>query len=300
MAEEMKTMEKVYCCASPQNNDALWASLINNRNASDIALMNGGMGGFNNPILYLFFLMFARGNGWGDCNGNAYASNINSRQLSQLQEQVNNNQNSSLIMDAIKGNGTAIGQLANNLNCDFNTLSTAICNVRAQVEGVAGQVGYSAERVINAVNLGDANIVAAFKDCCCATQKEIIKGNYENQLASERQTNILGSKIDASAAANQLQNCQQTNTLNSGIERVRESVVSGFSQLGYQTAQDTASIITAINDSQRRTADMLNSHWQSETQLALQDEKFKNSQLQQNIYLRDLIEKGSVGCGCGN
>lgn len=295
----MKTMEKVYCC-TPPNNDALVASLINNRNSADtIALMNGGMSNWsNNPFFYLIWMMMFRNGAWGD--GYNGAENFNSRQIAQLQDTVNGNQNSNLLMDAIKGNGNAISTLASNLNCDFNTLSTAICNVRSAIESVGGQVGFSAERVINAVNLGDTNIIQQLKDCCCATQKEIIKGNYENQLASERQTNILGSKIDASAAANQLQNCQQTNTLNSGIERVRESVVSGFSQLGYQSAQDTASIITAIKDSQRQTSEMLTSHWQSETQLALQDEKFKNSQLQQNIYLRDLIEKGNVGCGCGN
>lgn len=73
-------------------------------------------------------------------------------------------------MDAVKGNEMAIGQLANNLNCDFNTLSSAICSVRSGVQEVAGQVGFSAERVINAINLGDANLTSALQNCCCQTQ----------------------------------------------------------------------------------------------------------------------------------
>lgn len=73
-------------------------------------------------------------------------------------------------MDAVKGNNTAIGQLANNLNCDFNTLNTAVSSVRSGVQEVAGQVGFSAERVINAINLGDANLTSALQTCCCQTQ----------------------------------------------------------------------------------------------------------------------------------
>ena len=73
-------------------------------------------------------------------------------------------------MDGIKGNTTAIGQLATNLNCDFNTLNSAICDVKAGIQQVAGQVGFSAERVINAVNMGDCNVIQAIKDCCCTTQ----------------------------------------------------------------------------------------------------------------------------------
>lgn len=61
-------------------------------------------------------------------------------------------------MDAIKGNSTAIGQLAGQLNCDFNTLNSAICDVRGGIDRVAGAVGLSSERVINAVQSGDASI----------------------------------------------------------------------------------------------------------------------------------------------
>ena len=51
---------------------------------------------------------------------------------------MSDNQNSNLIIDAVKGNGVAIGQLASSLNCDFNTLNTAICSVRSGIQEVAG------------------------------------------------------------------------------------------------------------------------------------------------------------------
>ena len=72
-------------------------------------------------------------------------------------------------MDGIKGNSTAIGQLASNLNCDFNTLNSAICQVQSAIQNVAAQTGLTGERVINAVNMGDCNVIAAIKDCCCNT-----------------------------------------------------------------------------------------------------------------------------------
>ena len=110
---------------------------------------------------------------WGNDN------NPNSCQLDSLRNQMSDNQNSNLIMDAIKGNSCAISQLASNLNCDFNSLNSAICDVRSGVQSVAGQVGFSAERVINAINLGDAGLTSALQNCCCQTQQNIIKMGYE-------------------------------------------------------------------------------------------------------------------------
>ena len=100
---------------------------------------------------------------WNNGDGNI-------AQLDSLRNQMSDNQNSNLIMDAVKGNNVAIGQLASNLNCDFNNLNSAICGVRVGIQEVAGNINFSAERVINAANLGDMNIVQQLKDCCCQTQ----------------------------------------------------------------------------------------------------------------------------------
>lgn len=58
---------------------------------------------------------------------------------------MSDNQNSGLLMDAVKGNNNAITQLASNLNCDFNSLNNAICTVRSGIQDVAGKIGFSAE-----------------------------------------------------------------------------------------------------------------------------------------------------------
>lgn len=169
--------EKIICCDGARNNDALaWA-----------AMMNGGMNNWNNsPWMYLIFLALFGGNGFGfgNRNGQLQDAEIQSK-LNQLSTQMQDGNNTNLLMDAIKGNTTSLGQLASNLNCDFNQLQSGVCAIQSAIQQVGGQVGYSAERVINAVNLGDMNIVQQLKDCCCQTQQNIIKMGYENQLGQK-------------------------------------------------------------------------------------------------------------------
>lgn len=289
--------ERIYCY--DKGNDLATAMLACNKdngmNPALTAMMaNCGMNGmWNNPFVYLVWMMFAgrffnNGNGWGDGNGGQAAQNIElQNQLAAIRSQLSDNQNSTLLMDAIKGNNVAIGQLASNLNCNFNALQNAICCVKSAIEQVGGQVGFSAERVINAVNMGDCNVIQALKDCCCTTQKSILEIGYQNQL----------------------QNCQQTNTIMTGINGVNTGVERGFSQLGnivnqgfsqigYQANTDKCDIINAINAAQQRTSDLLTGHWQSETERKLQDAKFEISQLKQNQYLAGLINGN--GCCCNN
>ena len=177
----MADLEKIYCCDRGDDN-ALAAAILAGRDhkgmdpALTAMMANGGMNGmWNNPFVYLVWMMFAgrffNNGGWdGNCNCQG-AQNIEMQnQLQAIRSQLSDNQNSNLLMDAIKGNACAIGQLASNLNCDFNTLNQAICCVQSAIQQVGGQVGYSAERVINAVNMGDCNVIQAIKDCCCTTQ----------------------------------------------------------------------------------------------------------------------------------
>lgn len=282
----MAEIDKILCCDKGNDNNP-WAMA---------AAMNGGMnnGMWNNPFVYLVWMMFAGrffNNGCWDGIGNGQGQqNIEvQNQLQAIRSQMQDNQNSNLIMDAVKGNATAIGQLASNLNCDFNSLQNAICCVKSAIEQVGGQVGFSAERVINAVNMGDCNVIQALKDCCCATQKSILEMGYQNQLQNCHQTNTIMTGI---------------NGVNTGVERgfanLGNIVNQGFSQVGFQAQQDKCDIVNAINAAQQRTSDLLTTHWQSETERKLQDAKFEISQLKQNQYLAGLINGGNCGCGsCG-
>ena len=283
---EEKITEKVYCYDHPsaynkQDNTALLAALMNRESPAEaMALMNQGNGMWKNPFEYLVWMMFAgrffNGNGWSDGSGSAQGIEMQN-QLQAIRSQMQDNQNSNLLMDAIKGNANAIGMLASNLNCDFNALNSAICDVRAAVDKVSGAIGYNAERVINAVNMGDCNVIQAIKDCCCSTQKAILEQGYQNQLA----------------------NCNQTNTIMTGINGVNTGIERGFSTVAYETQKQTCDIINAGNANTQRIIDVLNNHWNQEQALALQDSKFRISQMEQNQYLLSQL-KGNCGCNtCG-
>lgn len=250
--------EKIICCDGARNNDALaWAAMANKGNdpMAMAAMMNGGMNNqWNNPFVYLVWMMVAR-KMWGDDGSKVQDAEIQG-QLNAIRSQMADNQNSNLLMDAIKGNNNAIDRLAGNLNCDFNTLNSAICDVRGGIDRLSGQVGYSAERVINAVNLGDMNIVQQLKDCCCQTQQNIIKMGYESQLG---QKDIV----------NQMQ--QGFSYTNTGIERAA-------SNLGFQISQMVCDLKTNGNSNTQRIIDTMNSHWNQDLQQKYNDAKLELSQ----------------------
>lgn len=277
--------EKIICCDRGDNdnalaaailagnnrrdNDGLYALLANQRNNNDpmamAAMMNGGMSQWmNNPFAYMMIMAMMRfmyGDGWNQ-GGNFQSDEIQG-QLNALRTQMADNQNSNLLMDAVKGNNIAIGQLANNLNCDFNTLQQAICSVRGGIDSLAGQVGFSAERVINAVNMGDSNIIQALKDCCCQTQQSILRMGYEQQLAT----------------------CQQTGELRNGQRDLGSIITQGFSSTAFQAQQDKCDIIRAGQDNTQRIIDTLNNHWNADLQQRYNDARLELSQLRQNATL---------------
>lgn len=273
--------EKIICCDRGDNdnalaaailagnnrrdNDGLYALLANQRNNNDpmamAAMMNGGMGGqWNNPFIYLVWMMFAQrlwGNGCGENGG------CNNPQIAALQNQMQDNHNSDLILQGIGNNTGAIRELAGNLNCDFNTLNSAICDVRGGIDRLAGQVGFSAERVINAVNMGDSNIIQALKDCCCQTQQSILRMGYEQQLATY----------------------QQTGELRNGQRDLGSIITQGFSSTAFQAQQDKCDIIRAGQDNTQRIIDTLNNHWNADLQQRYNDARLELSQLRQNATL---------------
>ena len=270
----MEAVDKILCCDRQNGSDPMAMA----------AMMNGGLNNqWNNPFIYLVWMMFAR-RMWGNDENKVQGAEIQG-QLNAIRTQMADNQNSNLLMDAIKGNNNAIDQLAGNLNCDFNALNSAICDVRGGIDRLSGQVGFSAERVINAVNTGNLNLVQQLKDCCCQTQQNIIRMGYENQLG-QKDIQYATQKGFCDLNAAMQRGFDYTNT---GIER-------GFSNVAYETQRQTCDIINAGNANTQRIIDTLHNHWQDETALKLQDAKFEISQLKQNQYIASILHGG---CGCG-
>lgn len=154
---------------------------------------------------------------WGGWGGNGFGrgnqAETNS-DFARLAAMGNQNNNTDLLMQAINGNKDAINTLSTNLNCDVKSIDTALCSIQNAIGKVGGEVGFSAERVINAVNAGDCNVIKAISDCCCTTQRSIDSVNL----------NLTQMNAD-----NRLSICQQTNTL-------QNAITSGFNNLSNENA----------------------------------------------------------------
>lgn len=190
--------------------DAGLAALIQNANRGNwdpmamMAMMNNGNFGGNGGWWWIFIiLLFGMWGGWG---GRGFGNGLNQAEtnadFARLAAMGNQNNNTDLLMQAINGNKDAINSLATNLNCDIKSIDNALCSIQNAIGKVGGEVGFSAERVINAVNAGNCNIIKAISDCCCTTQRSIdsvnlniTKMGYENQLANSTQTNTLQNAI---------------------------------------------------------------------------------------------------------
>lgn len=258
---EENAMTKVYCCDRDRGSDALaYAAMANNRGNDPMAMMAAMNNQWDNPFIYLVWMMFAQ-RMWG--NGENLQNTAIQSQLDSLRTQMSDNHNSDLLMSAVNGNGQDLKTLAANLNCDFNQLQTAVCSVRSAIDQVAGQVGFSSERVINAVNAGDCSVIQAIKDCCCQTQQNIIRMSYENQLG---QKDIL-------------------ERIQSGLDFVNRGVERGFSATAFQAQQDKCDVIRAGQDNTQRIIDTLNLHWQQDLQQRYNDARLELSQQRQNATL---------------
>lgn len=208
-----------------------------NNDLATLALFSGGNGGFggngmwNNPFMYLVWLYMMRwmnGGDWGNQGDGCYKALEAStqRQIQTLSDQMQDNHTSDLLMQAIQGNNNAIQEAATRLGCDVNAIASAIQGVRSDIVSVGSQLGFSSERIINAVNQGDCGVIQALKDCCCETQKSILTSNYENRIA-------IG---DA------------TRSLKDSVNYVGLQVEKGFANTNYETQAQTCALQNTIRD----------------------------------------------------
>ena len=166
-----------------------------------------GEGGFLWILLVLLLGGGAWGNGWGGGRGGAGGGAAESvdRAVAQARADGLSDQ---VVIDAVRGNETAISQLASTLHCDVNAIQTVLCGMDKSILQVANQVGLSSTQIINAVQAGNCQLTQAIADCCCKTQTAILTQGYETRIQNMEQTNaltgvinagfsLLGNKIDA-------------------------------------------------------------------------------------------------------
>ncbi len=161
--------------------------------------MNGGFGGgnyFNNPIWALIFLAAFQNGGMFGNGGNA---NCN---LNSIREQLSDNQNSTLLMDAIKGNQGAVHELATAINCDFNAVNAAINGVQSSICNIGNQIGMSSAQIVNSIQNGNMALANQLQSCCCDVRQDVTRMGYENQINNLQQSNMIQRGFGDLAANN--------------------------------------------------------------------------------------------------
>lgn len=185
-------------------NDALTALLAN----------GGNQQMWNNPFAYLIWLIFAgQFGGFGGANG-AYQT-----QLQSLQNQIADNHNSDLTMQAINGSQAATTQLAQTLNVGFD-----------QVQAAVNQLG------------------------------QLLQGGFNN----------INTSILSQGYQNQLNNCNQTNTILMQAQNLQNTIQNGITALGYQSERNNSATQQASSTNTQRIIDTLNNHWNLEQQTTIQ------------------------------
>ena len=203
---------------------------------------NWGDGGMLIVLFLILILGFGGNGGWfGNRNGVGDVAGVD--------RTVVNEANYSRMMDAISTQGTrqemAVNQLANALNCDCNSIKSALC-------GLDKQLALTNGNVINAIQNVGCQLGQQISSCCCETRRAI-----ENQGCQTRadiqdvrflisssqasQDNLIQSQFAAQNAYLADQFCQiQMRELEATNQRLRDE---SFRQS--QNAQ-TAQILTAI------------------------------------------------------
>lgn len=186
---------------------------------------NGDLGG---DWLVLFLLLILGGN--GGLLGNRDGSSIRDVQ--------------GMLMDAINTNGTrqenAIGNLANALNCDVNSIKSALCGIDKDLALTGGDLKAAIQSCC-------CNLQGAIKDCCCQTNLNIERmGNGIQQGIAGINYN-LASQFAAQTNAIQSAFCQQNAYLASEFCAIKQREdAREIAQLRDQLAQERASAQTAV------------------------------------------------------
>lgn len=255
----METAEKIITTDGSNNfaNGAMMGASLN-RNANDPALMaammNGGMNGqWNNPFIYLVWMMFA--NRWMGNYGNPTANTTTQAQIQALQGVVQDNHNSDLLMQAVNGNTTATQQLATALNAGFDQVNAAICGVRNGITAANGNIQLAAQQMISNNNLQSAALGNQICQGFNGVQNEILTQGYQGQLGTQ-----------AANYQNQINNLQQSNLIQTLSQQQNQLVSNGFTHVGFQVERQGCEIKEASLANTQRIIDTLNNHWSQSDQ----------------------------------
>ena len=203
-------------------------------------------GGFGNGAMWMWpmfmWMMFpwlfgATGNGFGGWGATGAAGAALG--AGSLSNQLNENQSTDTLLQAINGRADAASQLAQLTHANVNQVESAISNIQSAIATVSGNIGLTGQQVISQILSGDAALSQQLCKCCCDNQLAI--ANQTAALQSQAAYNFEATTLEAAKnqaatqlqmaqieSADQLAVCQQTNTLASQGERNTNAILNAI------------------------------------------------------------------------
>lgn len=200
MAED--SISKVYAVENGGNAMSMAALMTALNNAKSnpaemMALLNSNGVGGNNALWIIFMFMLWQNNGGFGGNGNGgalQAMNVDD-QLNAIRTQINNNSNTDLLNQAIRGNAEALQQLALNIGANYTAVSNAICGVQNAITQVGGKIDFNAERTINAYNLGNSATQNIMQQGFCGIKTTLLEQSAQDRLEGCQRSNATQNAI---------------------------------------------------------------------------------------------------------
>ena len=223
------------------------------------ALRNNGddMWGGNNGLLWIFLLILLGGGGWnfGNRAGNltndaavtgAIDAAIQKARADGLGEQA--------IMDAIRGNQTAIQTLATTFNTDIGNVQQALCALNGGIDKLSGLIGLSGQQVINAIQTGNMSLTQQLMSCCCDIKSLVLEQENNVRMATMEQTNTLSDRMRTGFAETRQLLDTQTAQMVAGFQSIKDM----FTQNKIDTLQATVNQLQNNANNSAQTAYLQN------------------------------------------
>lgn len=194
------------------------------------ALRNNGDGygfGGNDSFLLLFLLILFGwgGNGFGNRGNTAPLTNdvlIGESVDAAIQRARADGLSDQAILDAIRGNQTAIQTLATTFNTDITAVQQSLCALNSGIDKLSGQIGLSGQQVINAIQLGNQSIVQQLMSCCCDIKSLVLEQGNSTRMATMEQTNTLSDRMRTGFAETHQLIDSQTAQMVAGFQSIKD------------------------------------------------------------------------------
>ena len=227
------------------------------------ALRNGNCGdnmwGGQNGLLWIFLLLLF---GWG---GNGYGNRgqagqaVNDRAVTEtveaaIQKARADGVSDSMLMDAIRGNQSAIQTLATTFNTDITAVQQALCSLNGGLDKISGQIGLSSQQVINAIQTGNMSLTQQLMSCCCDIRSLVLEQGNSTRMATMEQTNTLSDRMRTGFAETHQLIDTQTAQMVAGFQSIKDM----FTQNKIDTLQATVNQLQNNANNSAQTAYLQN------------------------------------------